>query len=114
METQIFDNPEFGKIRTIEENGAVLFCGSDVARALGYAHPSNAIATHAHKAVKRRLTDSMGREHEMLERQDTHRGQETRCTGPDLTRLAQAAYKAILRDLDEQNGKEMGPSDPEE
>lgn len=26
-----FSNPDFGEIRTIEENGGVLFCGSDVA-----------------------------------------------------------------------------------
>ena len=34
-ELQIFSNPEFGEIRTIEENGKGLFCGSDVAKALG-------------------------------------------------------------------------------
>lgn len=45
-ELMIFDNPEFGRVRTLEENGAVLFCASDVARALGYAKPRNAIAAH--------------------------------------------------------------------
>ena len=35
----IFNNPEFGQIRTIEEDGKVLFCGSDVAKALGYKRP---------------------------------------------------------------------------
>lgn len=54
METvQIFSNPEFGEVRTINENGAVLFCGSDVARALGYARPNEAIASHAKGTVKR-------------------------------------------------------------
>lgn len=33
---QVFNNPEFGQVRTLEENGVVLFCGADVARALGY------------------------------------------------------------------------------
>lgn len=33
-EMQVFNNPEFGAIRTIEENGTVLFCGSDVANPL--------------------------------------------------------------------------------
>ena len=32
-EIQIFNNPEFGQVRTLEENGTVLFCGSDVASA---------------------------------------------------------------------------------
>ena len=52
-ELQIFNNPEFGDIRTIEENGKVLFCGSDVARALGYVKPQNAISTHCKGAIKR-------------------------------------------------------------
>lgn len=52
-ELMIFDNPEFGRVRTLEENGAVLFCASDVARALGYAKPRNAIAAHCKGALKR-------------------------------------------------------------
>ena len=51
-ELQIFNNPEFGEIRTINENGAVLFCGSDVARALGYTNPSKALTDHC-KGSKR-------------------------------------------------------------
>lgn len=64
-ELMIFNNPEFGKIRTLEENGAVLFCGSDVARALGYAKPQNAIATHCKGALKRGILTNGG-EQEML------------------------------------------------
>ena len=30
---KIFENEEFGSVRTIEENGKILFCGSDVAKA---------------------------------------------------------------------------------
>lgn len=30
---KIFENEEFGSVRTIEENGKVLFCGSDIAKA---------------------------------------------------------------------------------
>ena len=43
---EIFKNPEFGSIRTFEQNGKVLFCGTDVARALGYSIPSKAVNTH--------------------------------------------------------------------
>lgn len=50
---QIFNNPEFGEIRTIVEGDAILFCGSDVAQALGYAKPQNAVATHCKGALKR-------------------------------------------------------------
>ena len=36
MNMEIFRNSEFGSIRVIEEDGKYLFCGSDVAKALGY------------------------------------------------------------------------------
>ena len=42
-ELKIFENEEFGSIRTIEENGNVLFCGKDVATALGYTNAAKAI-----------------------------------------------------------------------
>ena len=45
-EIKIFDNPEFGKVRTMEINGAPYFVGKDVAIILGYAKPENAIANH--------------------------------------------------------------------
>lgn len=41
---QIFNNPEFGEIRTIEQNGEPWFVGKDVAQALGYADPRSAIS----------------------------------------------------------------------
>lgn len=65
-ELMIFNNPEFGEIRTIEENGKVLFCGKDVAEALGYSDPKKAIARHCRGGTKRPLTDSLGREQEAV------------------------------------------------
>lgn len=64
-ELMIFNNPEFGEIRTIEEDGKVLFCGNDVAGALGYKRPRDAISTHCKGAVKRR-TLTKGGEQEMV------------------------------------------------
>lgn len=40
---QAFTNHEFGTIRTITSGGQVLFCGRDVANALGYQDPANAV-----------------------------------------------------------------------
>ena len=51
----IFTSEKFGSIRAIEESGRVLFCGSDVARALGYARPNDAIVDHCRCTVKRRI-----------------------------------------------------------
>lgn len=64
-ELMIFTNPEFGEIRTIEEDGKVLFCGSDVAKALGYKNPTKAIADHCKGIVERRTNDSLGRQQNM-------------------------------------------------
>lgn len=52
-ELMIFNNPEFGTVRTLDENGNVLFCGSDVAKALGYDQPSKAIDRHCRYGTKR-------------------------------------------------------------
>lgn len=41
-----FDNQEFGQVRTIENNGKVLFHGNDVAAALGYSNTNKAIRNH--------------------------------------------------------------------
>lgn len=43
---KIFQNAEFGQMRTVEINGEPWFVGKDVAEALGYAKARNAIASH--------------------------------------------------------------------
>ena len=64
QELKIFENPEFGEIRTIEENGKVLFCGSDIAKALGYKNPSKALSDHC-KGVTKRYTPTASGKQEM-------------------------------------------------
>ena len=59
-ELQIFNNPDFGEVRTLEENGKVLFCGSDVAKALGYAVPRKALFDHCKGVLKRNIPTSGG------------------------------------------------------
>lgn len=49
---QIFNNPTFGEIRTVILNGEPWFVGNDIAKALGYAKPQNAISTHCRHALK--------------------------------------------------------------
>lgn len=61
---QVFRNDQFGEIRTIEENGNVLFCGSDVAKALGYANPSKALGDHC-KGITKRYTPTNGGNQEL-------------------------------------------------
>nr|DAM15524.1 MAG TPA: repressor domain protein [Caudoviricetes sp.] len=45
-EIQVFNNPEFGEIRTMEMNGEPYFVGREIAEKLGYAKPENALAAH--------------------------------------------------------------------
>lgn len=65
-ELQIFNNPDFGEVRTLEENGKVLFCGSDVAKALGYQNPSRDVQRHCKAIHERCTTDLVGRQQTML------------------------------------------------
>ena len=51
MET--FSSKEFGSVRIIEEGSKYLFCGADVAKALGYARPSKAVIDHCKGVLKR-------------------------------------------------------------
>ena len=50
---ETFKSEEFGSVRIIEENGKYLFCGSDVAKALGYTNAPDAIRRHCRAIVKR-------------------------------------------------------------
>ena len=43
---QIFNNPEFGQVRTIVKNNEVWFVGKDVASALGYSNTRDALNKH--------------------------------------------------------------------
>lgn len=49
---QMFESPEFGQVRTLTENGEVLFCGSDATKALGYSNTRDALRRHCRCVVK--------------------------------------------------------------
>lgn len=65
-ELQIFENPEFGTIRSVEVEGEPWLVGKDVAAALGYTDTSDALKRHVDDGDKltRRFTDS-GQSREM-------------------------------------------------
>lgn len=48
-EIQIFNSPEFGEIRTVIIEGEPWFVGRDVANALGYVKPQNAVRNNVDK-----------------------------------------------------------------
>lgn len=62
---QIFNNAEFGKVRTIVENEKVWFVGKDVAEALGYSNPLKAIRDHVDdddKGMNKTFTPAGGKQ----------------------------------------------------
>ena len=61
---QVFNNSEFGDIRTVEIDGKPYFVGVDVAKALGYKDTVNALKQHCRGVVKHHLIDSLGRNQE--------------------------------------------------
>lgn len=51
-ELQIFENADFGSVRTLMINDAPYFVGKDVAEILGYANPRKAISDHVDEGDK--------------------------------------------------------------
>lgn len=64
----VFNNEEFGEVRIVTIDGEPWFVGKDVASALGYAKPLNALSTHVEKddSLKQGITDSLGRNQETI------------------------------------------------
>ena len=52
-QVQIFNNPDFGTVRTVLIDGVPYFVGKDVADALGYTNPQKAIRDHVDDEDKR-------------------------------------------------------------
>ena len=55
QQMKVFNHEQFGKVRIIEEDGRMLFCGSDVAKALGYTNPRKAVRDHTEGGTKRSM-----------------------------------------------------------
>lgn len=63
-EIRIFDNPDFGEVRTVMIDGEPWFVGKDVANALGYKKVTEALQTNVDEmdSTLMGVIDSMGRE----------------------------------------------------
>lgn len=58
---QIFNNTEFGSVRTVVIDNEIWFVGKDVADALGYSNSRDAIATHVEMEDKNTVAISDGK-----------------------------------------------------
>ena len=63
---EIFKNEEFGEVRTVVIGDKPYFCGSDIAKALGYGQPHKAVERHCKKdgGTFHTVIDSLGRKQE--------------------------------------------------
>ena len=53
---QVFNNPEFGSVRTVVIDEEPWFIGADVATALGYTNPRKALGDHVDGEDKNTVT----------------------------------------------------------
>lgn len=60
----VFENKDFGKMRTVDIDSKIYFCGSDVAKALGYVQAAKAVREHCKSdgCLFQTVIDSLGRE----------------------------------------------------
>lgn len=71
---QIFSNPAFGSVRTVDINGKPYFVANDIAKALGYKRPADAVTAHCKGSVNRRyLTDGGEQEMKVIPEGDVYR-----------------------------------------
>jgi len=99
-EIQIFNNPKFGNIRTFTDTifgtETILFCGRDVAEALGYAVPHKAIWDHCKGVLKRNIPTAGGlQEMSFITESDVYR---LVCNSklPDAVRFENWVFKEVL------------------
>lgn len=73
-EVQVFNSADFGSVRTIEIDGRPYFVANDVAKALGYSVPKDAISRHCKGALKHRyLTEGGEQELKIIPEGDVYR-----------------------------------------
>ena len=60
-DVQVFQNDVFGSLRTINENGRIMFVASDVAKILGYARPADAVRVHCRYTAKHSIPHPQGK-----------------------------------------------------
>ena len=73
-EVQVFNSADFGSVRTIEIDGKPYFVANDVAKALGYSVPKDAVSRHCKGALKRRyLTEGGEQEVKIIPEGDVYR-----------------------------------------
>lgn len=113
-EVTVFQNEQFGQVRTIDENGKIYFCGKDAAIALGYANTKDALARHCKQygVVKRDLIDNMGRKQiaAFIDESNLYR-LITHSKLPEAEKFENWVFDEVLPSIRKTGKYEMKPSD---
>ncbi len=72
-ELKVFESEEFGQVRMVEIDGKPYFVAKDVAKALGYSNPRDAISRHCKGVVKRDSFKEGGQEIALIPEGDIYR-----------------------------------------
>ena len=74
QELEIFKNEEFGEVRTVMFDDKPYFVANDIASALGYKRPADAVSAHCKGSVKYRyLTNGGQQEVKIIPEGDVYR-----------------------------------------
>ena len=57
---ELFKNNNFGEVRVVKIDEKTYFIGNDIAKALGYTYPKDAVTRHCRGAILHRLPDNQG------------------------------------------------------
>lgn len=110
-ELMIFSNEEFGEVRTVEINGKPYFMALDIARALGYSRPADAISAHCKGSVKHRvLTNGGEQEAKFIPEGDIYRLL-IKSQMPDAPRFESWVFDEVLPEI-RKTGKYEGKQPP--
>ena len=65
---RVFENPEFGKVRAIEQDGEPWFVANEVCKVLGYSNPRKAVIDHVDEEDKNTVTirDGIGNPNKVI------------------------------------------------
>lgn len=112
-EVTVFQNEQFGQVRTIDENGKIYFCGKDAAIALGYADSVNALKRHCRAkgvAFRHLLTEGGNQRIKFIDEGNLYR-LITHSKLPEAEKFESWVFDEVLPSIRKTGKYEMKPSD---
>lgn len=107
---KIFERQEFGQVRVVDVNGEPWFVASDIAKALGYERPNDAVNTHCKKVNKFSYGDMPqgAQPYNIIPESDVYR-LVMRSNLPDAERFQDWVVEEVLPSIRKTGGYSMAP-----